>query len=114
MRTVCPSCSAIIDVDDSYIGSTTFCPQCNNEFYVKARQQQRARPAPAANVSQQKTDCHEGLCFVLGMMFPVLGLLAGAIIGKERGFLYAIYGNIADGVIGLICWFIFGVMLGVS
>ena len=110
MRTVCPSCSAIVDVDDSYIGSTTFCPHCSNEFYVKVRQR-KTHPISSVNVGQQKNDCHEGLCFVLGMMFPVLGLLVGALSGKERGFMFALYGNIIDGVISLICWFVFGVML---
>lgn len=101
MTKMCTKCCRTFEVEDEYIGYDVICPHCGAEVHVPkpgARKVVRAAAAPQA----QPADANGALCFFLGFLFNLFGLLIAAIIGKQKGCVFALYGLLAEIFVGIV------------
>lgn len=89
MKVVCTECKAQFDCDLELAGSTTYCPECGAEVYVKTsrdRKMEKYREYIKSTSSRLPEKPAGGLwlCFVLGFFLTLVGVLLSALIkGKE-------------------------------
>lgn len=105
MKTACPNCHSFFDVDEEYIGYTVSCPYCNAEKLLKNPQQEyNLKRSRAVNqrMQEQNKGNFDGLCFFLGLVFNLIGLLVAAIIGKRVGAVSALWGMLFADIIGVL------------
>ena len=130
MKLFCRKCANHFAVEDEYAGYEVQCPHCGATWTAPTNVQPTKRIAPIrmgsktvrtpqTRYSQQYTSVppqedNSRLCFWLGLLLWLFGLLIAAIIGKGKGVIEAIKGMLVSVgiIIGIIIllnviWFLF-------
>ena len=113
MKTKCRNCGSEFSVDEEYVGFTVACPSCGMETIVTtAADVARMRRNEVVNKRMANAQFGKAettnttLCFFLGLMFNLVGLVIAAVIGKQKGALAALWGMLVNDAI------VFGFCLG--
>ena len=97
----CPHCRKTAQAELEMQGQLVECQHCGETVQVPYR------VSPRKAIVQKKNDLKKqeentNLCFTLGLLFSVLGILIAAIIGKVNGVKAALKGFVINLVIGVI------------
>jgi hypothetical protein len=115
----CPYCRQPIEAEDEWIGQVAECPNCGQSIEIKrptltlGPQLRKASGVPSHNFSQhtQPPPKTSGICFWLGFLLWLFGLLIAAIIEGKEGAIKALMGMLWSIIVGVVIWIIFGVMM---
>lgn len=77
------------------------------KIYIRARPDQPVyNVAPPPRSLQSAEEGGGCLCFILGFLFSIIGVLIAAIIGKRAGVISALWGMVLSAILAGIGWFI--------
>lgn len=133
MRIICPCCHTELSMPSEFSGGKLICPRCKKSFmcdengvsYMPASTQSRGLVMQKTNnhhaalkrkkisaAYESTNESEEGsngiLCFWLGFMFWLLGLVIAAVVGKGNGVKKAIWGMFVSTAIYIVVWVYLG------
>lgn len=101
MKTICKSCGMAYPVNPEYVGCLVECPHCGETHTLEAGEIIRTAPRrrPDADATPKGLD---GLGFVLGLLFNVIGLMIAAGVGGRRGCVSALWGMLVGTAVAVV------------